>query len=411
MSTLLVRRCAVLFIEPRESMAFDLASLLQGGDGLQRSRRWLALAPHLDAEVEVDAAEREALGDIPVSQWTELEGLARHHERSVLDRLLDKGLLLADDDRHPTAALRDQSIRASHWRPLSAAFHAFSRWQGVEAGRTQEQPGLRTFAEMVGTLGAPPAHFLCRGDTERRIALPEPGKTALDPLLARRVTCRNWDLERPLDLPRFAQVMHRVFAAQAVFNAAPDASVVKKTSPSGGGLHPTEAYLLVRRVEGVEPGLYHYHAGAHALEPLPLPATLAMAADRSSADRQLQDFASTLLAGQHWFGAAHVLVFQVARFRRHTWKYRNHAKAYKAMVLDVGHLSQTLYLAACELGLGAFVTGAVNDVEIEQALGIDPMEEGVIAVNGFGWRGLVRETVEFDPQQTVWQDWGAGRAE
>jgi hypothetical protein len=65
-----VRRCAILYLEPREDAAFDLASLLAGGDGLARSRRWLALAPHLGEEVEVDAAERELLGMLSPERWT-----------------------------------------------------------------------------------------------------------------------------------------------------------------------------------------------------------------------------------------------------------------------------------------------------------------------------------------------------
>jgi predicted ABC-type sugar transport system permease subunit len=57
-----IRRCAVLYLEPREEVAFDLDGLLSGSDGLRRTPRWLALAPHLGEEVEVDAVERELLG-------------------------------------------------------------------------------------------------------------------------------------------------------------------------------------------------------------------------------------------------------------------------------------------------------------------------------------------------------------
>ena len=36
---------------------------------------------------------------------------------------------------------------------------------------------------------------------------------------------------------------------------------------------------------------------------------------------------------------------------------------------------------------GAFITAAINEREIERALGLDPMREGVLAVTGFGYRG------------------------
>jgi hypothetical protein len=61
-----------------------------------------------------------------------------------------------------------------------------------------------------------------------------------------------------------------------------------------------------------------------------------------------------------------------------------------------------LYLAATELNLGAFITAAVNEVEIEQAFGLEPMEEGPLAVCGFGVRASEKVTVEFDPQHKVW---------
>jgi len=97
-----------------------------------------------------------------------------------------------------------------------------------------------------------------------------------------------------------------------------------------------------------------------------------------------------------------VLAIAVSRFRRNFWKYRNHAKAYRALILDVGHLSQTQYLAATELGLAAFITAAINEVDIEQAFGLDPVEESPLAVTGFGIRAAERHEVEWDPLRAVW---------
>jgi putative peptide maturation dehydrogenase len=150
----------------------------------------------------------------------------------------------------------------------------------------------------------------------------------------------------------------------------------------------------VQQVEGVAPGLYHYHAGAHALEPM---------AGKRDGENDLHSRCLNMVAGQHWFSAAHVVVILAPRFARSFWKYRSHAKAYRALVLDVGHLSQTLYLTATELGLGAFVTSAINEAVIETEFGLDPVEEGPLAVCGFGWRGAACETMEFDPQHRVWE--------
>ena len=54
------------------------------------------------------------------------------------------------------------------------------------------------------------------------------------------------------------------------------------------------------------------------------------------------------------------------------------------MLLDAGHLSQTLYLVATDRGLGAFVTDVINNAEIDERLGLDGIDEGVVAACGLG---------------------------
>ena len=80
------------------------------------------------------------------------------------------------------------------------------------------------------------------------------------------------------------------------------------------------------------------------------------------------------------------MVVMTYRFDRLFWKYRRRAKAWRVAHLDVGHLSQTMYLSAADLSLGAFVTAAINDYTIEQALGLQTLKEGAIAIVGFGPR-------------------------
>jgi len=84
------------------------------------------------------------------------------------------------------------------------------------------------------------------------------------------------------------------------------------------------------------------------------------------------------------------------------WKYRNHAKAYRVAVLDVGHLSQTLQLCATQAGLGPFITAAINEIDIERAFGLIGFVDGPLAVCGFGARAGAMVTSEFDPNRKVW---------
>ncbi|MDX1529441.1 MAG: putative peptide maturation dehydrogenase, partial [Gammaproteobacteria bacterium] len=383
-----VRRCAVLFLEPREEATFDLDSLFAGGAGIRRASRWVAHAPHLPAEVEVDADARELLGMLSPQKWSD-RGEVADSLQDALDVLMRTGLVLKEDVSTSNDK-RDALVRSTHWWPLGAVFHSCGRWSGVDGVQAMEDADLLTASGLSARFGPPPLHVRESVAPPLQQRLTRDSPTAFDDLLSRRATCRNFDQSRVLPESLLAKMLMRVFGAQAEMRAGNEAVFLKKTSPSGGGLHATEAYLIVQNVEGVAPGLYHYHPVDHGLDPLPGP------------DVPLADFAKLALAGQHWFANAPVLVVLAPRFARSFWKYRHHAKAYRALILDSGHLSQTLYLSATDLGLGAFVTSAINEVDIEQAFGMDPLEESPLAICGFGWRAERMETAEFDPAGEVW---------
>jgi putative peptide maturation dehydrogenase len=388
-----LRRCAIVLMEPRERFDFAFESILSGGSGLDATREWVALAAHLPEPVVVSAEEIALLGAFSPTEWIGRAQADALGSEALIDTLLKKGLLIADDARHIATRERDERIRDTHWHPYTATVQAFGRWEGVTSGDQVRSIGIVSVADLVAELGEPPPHFHARVPAAQRIRLDDPESSPLDDLLRGRTTCRNYDTTRTLPRPLMSRLLHRVFGAQATQPVIDDVAIVKKTSPSAGGLHPTEAYLLIQRVDGVSPGLYHYHAGDHALEPL-----------RSVDADEAYALAMKFLAHQHWFAAAHVIVILAPRFKRSFWKYRQHAKVYRALTLDVGHLSQTLQISATEFGLGAFVTAAINEGDIEQALDLDPMQESPLAVCGFGWRAAARSRMEFDPLHAVWKN-------
>jgi putative peptide maturation dehydrogenase len=393
--SLRLRRCAVLLIEASERLDLDLAGLLSGGLALKASRRWLALAPHLDAKVEIDDCEVIALGQLDEGPWLPFDELARTTPATVLQRLLAKGLLISDCAEHVVWRTRDETVRDKHWSPLWAVAHSFSRWSDSNVGDDVHITRNRSLSDLVAEYGLPPSHLLERVDATKRINLSAPRESSLDALLRQRATCRNFDVNAILAEATFSDLLKRVYGCHAVSELLPGVHALKKSNPSGGSLHPLEAYLLVRRVEGLQPGLYHYHVIDHALEPLST-----LEADAAA------ELAGRFVAGQDYLADAPVLVVQVARFGRTFWKYRNHPKAYRTIVLEAGHVSQNLYLAATEAGLGAFITAAINEVDIEQAFGLDPPQEGPIAVCGFGARAQQQATIEFDPLGAVWGEDG-----
>ena len=388
-----VRRCAMVLVEPRETIEFELSGLLNGETGVRERLGWLALAAHRDEEIPLDEAEIAALGALSPGRWQLLDELSQQHPRAVLDALLAKGLLIAQepvDEASRRFAQADEAVRAVHWRGLSAIAHRHTRWRDVDSEMVERlfsEASPQTFLERLGP--APPVVGE-RTPTASHLPLEKPSSSSLDALMGRRVTCRNFD-PAPLSFDAFSAVLYRAFGAHAVSDYAPGVQLLKKGVPSAGGLHAVEAYLLAQRVEEIPAGLYHYHPVAHALEPL-----------RELDAETAASLARRFVAAQAYYAGTPLQIALVARFERNFWKYRNHAKAYRAVILDAGHLSQAMYLAATGLDLGAFITAAINEVEIEQAFGLEPMAEGPLAVCGFGVRAQERVTVEFDPAHQVW---------
>ena len=189
-------------------------------------------------------------------------------------------------------------------------------------------------------------------------------------MLLERRTWRHFS-RRALDLGSLATLLGLTWGVQQWSTVRGQGRVSLKTSPSGGARHPIEAYVLVLRVRDLPRGLYHYASDCHALERL---------SDRATS-RQIVKYC----AGQSWYGPAAAVVIMTAVFAREQWRYRG-PRAYRAVLLDAGHLCQTFCLVATWLDLAPFCTMAVADSLIEHDLGIDGVSESALYLAGVGTR-------------------------
>ena len=378
-----LRRPFFLFVERRRIPPASLQALLSahgGGDD------WIALAPHLDAEAPIESGDLAVFEALDAESGTDSDALAARFDAARIDRLVTAGLLLGDHPGHAALRARDQALRDTDWWGPAALAQGLGRWGGVDLASEPPGASRETLAAMIARHGAPPPATVRAPASVPAIALPRPARSRLDDLLGARSTCRNFAPGAGLPLADLATSLQRVFGAQASQDLAPGATVLKKNSPSGGGLHPIEAYVLAQRVDRLEAGLYHYDCVEHALEPL-----------RVESAATVAGFARELVAGQAWFADAPVLVLMAARFQRNFWKYRRHSKAWKVVLLDAGHLAQNFQLSATEQGYGAFVTGAINDRCAERLFGFDGLSTGAIAVCGMGRRAARIDIIELDP--------------
>jgi SagB-type dehydrogenase family enzyme len=133
-----------------------------------------------------------------------------------------------------------------------------------------------------------------------------------------------------------------------------------RMNPSSGNLHPTEAHLILPRVEGLEGGIYHYNPLLHALE------------QRALVDDTVgEDIASH-------FGCPGFMIGFSSIFWRESWKYGE--RAFRYCNHDVGHALAAVSFSANLFGWRVSYLSGLSDKELDTMLGFDktrfdPLEE------------------------------------
>lgn len=390
-----VRRRNPCLLEIDDALVPDLAALLRGQARLDSEVVIALLCPVSGDRLPLSADEARFIAGLSARTWHDLDDVAATHGLSAdaIAAMARRGVVCSDADDDAATHLREAETQLASigWHPHVAVYHALSRWHAVEGDEGARDHGdpahlqrLRAHAAIHGDV---PPHFHVRDDAVDHISLPlEPLDDDFARVLRARRTTRHFRGDVSLPLVDFTRVVYGTFGAIGTEVLAPQMVAIKRTSASGGALHPIEAYPLVIDVDGLPPGFYHYQSDRHAmalLEPM--------------SHEQARELAAALTIGQTYFAEAHALVFHVARLDRHHWKYRRHPKAYKAVLLDSGHLSQTFYLLAAERGLGAFYTAAINDADVSERLRLDPLREIVIGANGVGVLDPSRNSMQLNP--------------
>jgi SagB-type dehydrogenase family enzyme len=138
--------------------------------------------------------------------------------------------------------------------------------------------------------------------------------------------------------------------------------------PSAGALYPIETYIVVNRVEEIVAGIYHYNVKEAQLNLL-----------------KEGNFGPSICQaglGQEMLEEAASVFIWTAMIKRSKWKYRE--RAYRYIYMDVGHIGQSLYLAATSLNLGCCTVGAFFDEEVDRVIGVDGKEEITVYLGAVG---------------------------
>lgn len=164
----------------------------------------------------------------------------------------------------------------------------------------------------------------------------------------------------------FSELSQLIWATQGITTKS--GGFEFRASPSAGALYPIETYLGVNRVEEIPSGIYHYNVKEAQLILL----------KEGHFGRELCEAG----LGQEMLEEAACVFVWTAIVGRSKWKYRE--RAYRYIYMDVGHIGQTLYLAATALDIGCCAVGAFFDEEVDRVIGVDGKNEISVYVGAVG---------------------------
>jgi SagB-type dehydrogenase family enzyme len=216
----------------------------------------------------------------------------------------------------------------------------------------------------------PPLELPCPPDAPI-IDLPDPRDVKIDEISLRDAINNRRSVRRYSDCPlSLAELSFLLWCSQGVkeINSQP---VTFRTVPSAGARHAFETYLLLNRVEGIQPGLYRFLATRHALVQVKITPSIATELTYACFNQRTVFYCAAAF-------------FWTAVTERMIWRYGQ--RGYRYLHLDAGHVCQNLYLAAEAVDCGVCAIAAFDDDMLNSALDIDGQAVFAIYVATVGKR-------------------------
>jgi SagB-type dehydrogenase family enzyme len=193
---------------------------------------------------------------------------------------------------------------------------------------------------------------------------------------------------RSLDLEALAEILYPANGLTGKTRQA-GTTFFFRSAPSAGALYPNEIYLVWPATPGQvnpAPGVFNYDVHNHSLVRLRqghfLPAACAWV--EGGAPNPVALFLITGL------------------FFRSAWKYRQ--RAYRYVLMDAGHVMESLRLAIQAAGFSCRLTQRFDDLAVNRLLGLDPQREvgiGCVYVYGDGPKSITPDLAPGTPVESV----------
>ncbi len=161
---------------------------------------------------------------------------------------------------------------------------------------------------------------------------------------------------QPVSLRTLSRFFEFALALSA-WKKAGESEWALRMNPSSGNLHPTEGYVVLPTIDGLDlaPGLYHYAPKEHGLE-------LRAEFPAESVARLLAPFPS----GAFLFGLTSIHWREAWKYGERAFRYCNH---------DVGHAIGSTRVAAATLGWNMALLDGIDQETVAMLLGTDRKED------------------------------------
>jgi len=184
--------------------------------------------------------------------------------------------------------------------------------------------------------------------------------------IERRRSIRDW-ADPGIALEEFSSVMYSAFGRRRGAVSSPAAAAALYDA-SVEDNHALNLYVIVNRIEDIEPGVYHYRRDDHTL------------AELAGGDFRRQAYEASL--SQDVVGDADAVLVMTIDLSR--LGYPDGDRGYRYAALDAGMLGGRLYLQTTGMELGCCGIGAYFDDEVSEIIGVSPAKELVIYVAAIG---------------------------
>jgi SagB-type dehydrogenase family enzyme len=171
-----------------------------------------------------------------------------------------------------------------------------------------------------------------------------------------------------------------LWSTQGVKEVLKSGTGVKRTVASSGAKSPFETYLVINRVQGLEPGLYRYISFSHQL---------LFIKKIEDAEEKM----GKLAYDQKFVGKAPVIFYWTAIPYRTEWRYT--ILSHKFIAIDLGIVCQSLYMACEAINLGTVAIGYYEQNKLDKLFDLDAENEFVVLLAPVGRYPKEKKLAEF----------------